>query len=300
MKTKMTKVIYLAAIMVVLASNIFAQSVGINATGDAPNNSAMLDVSSTSKGFLPPRMTTAQRNAISDPAEGLVIYNTDEKSLNLYVGTWVSMNATMPCGSNITINHVAGVVAPVTKTTTYGTVTNIPGEPSKCWITSNLGSDHQATAEDDATEASAGWYWQFNRKQGYKHDGIQAIPNSAWITTINEISDWTTANDPCNIELGGTWHIPTFTDWNNVNNACGWASLADMWNSGLKLHAAGFLTDLGVVEVLYRGEVIRNWSSSQESNSDAYCLYFPVLFGSNNISASGKNSGLPVRCVREY
>ncbi len=50
------------------------------------------------------------------------------------------------CGSSITINHVAGTVAPVNKTVTYGTVTNIPGETSKCWITSNLGADHQATA----------------------------------------------------------------------------------------------------------------------------------------------------------
>jgi uncharacterized protein (TIGR02145 family) len=59
------------------------------------------------------------------------------------------------CGSPITINHVAGVVAPVTKTVTYGTVTNIPGETSKCWITSNLGASQQATAVSDAAEASA-------------------------------------------------------------------------------------------------------------------------------------------------
>ena len=78
----------------------------------------------------------------------------------------------------LTINHVEGVVAPVTKTTTYGTVTNIPGELTKCWITSNLGSDQQATAVNDATEASAGWYWQFNRKQGYKHDGSTRTPNT--------------------------------------------------------------------------------------------------------------------------
>ena len=61
---------------------------------------------------------------------------------------------------------MAGTVAPVDKTVTYGTVTNIPGETSKCWITSNLGADHQATAVNDATEASAGWYWQFNRHTG--------------------------------------------------------------------------------------------------------------------------------------
>ena len=32
------------------------------------------------------------------------------------------------------------------KTVAYGTVTNIPGEPSKCWITSNLGSDHRGNS----------------------------------------------------------------------------------------------------------------------------------------------------------
>ncbi|MEI7983555.1 MAG: hypothetical protein WCI71_18045, partial [Bacteroidota bacterium] len=92
--------------------------------------------------------------------------------LTLTQSTW----ACGTCGS-LTVNHVAGTVAPVTKTVTYGTVTNIPGEHSKCWITSNLGANHQATAVNDATELSAGWYWQFNRKQGYKHDGTTRTPN---------------------------------------------------------------------------------------------------------------------------
>ena len=88
------------------------------------------------------------------------------------------------CGS-ITINHVAGTVAPVTKTVTYGTVTNIPGEPAKCWITRNLGASQQATAVNDNTEPSAGWYWQFNKKQGYKHDGTTRTPSTTWIASIN-------------------------------------------------------------------------------------------------------------------
>ena len=45
-----------------------AQSVSINNTGEAPDNSAMLDIKSTAKGLLPPRMTFAERNAISNPA----------------------------------------------------------------------------------------------------------------------------------------------------------------------------------------------------------------------------------------
>lgn len=51
--------------------------VSINTSGAAPDASAILDVSSTTKGLLPPRMTQAQRTAIAAPATGLVVYQTD-------------------------------------------------------------------------------------------------------------------------------------------------------------------------------------------------------------------------------
>jgi hypothetical protein len=54
---------------------------------DSDDASAIVNVASVSKGFLPPRMTTAQRDAITSPAEGLVIYNTTTKVLNFYNGT---------------------------------------------------------------------------------------------------------------------------------------------------------------------------------------------------------------------
>lgn len=52
-----------------------------------PNDSALLDITSTTKGLLPPRMTTAQINAISSPADGLTVYNTDLSTLCFYDGT---------------------------------------------------------------------------------------------------------------------------------------------------------------------------------------------------------------------
>jgi hypothetical protein len=70
----------------------------------------------------------------------------------------------------------------------------------------------------DATDASAGWYWQFNQKQGFKHDGNN--PNSlinTWITSINENSGWLSVNDPCSISLGKGWRLPTQTEWENVD-----------------------------------------------------------------------------------
>ena len=52
-------------------------------------NSAQLAVDSTTKGFLPPRMTTTQRNAIASPAAGLVVYdNTDNKHYGYNGTTW--------------------------------------------------------------------------------------------------------------------------------------------------------------------------------------------------------------------
>jgi len=73
-------------------SNFFIEGTGgtqiANSTGSI-NASAKLQVDSTTKGFLPPRMTTTQKNAISSPAAGLVVYDTTTNKLCCYNGsTW--------------------------------------------------------------------------------------------------------------------------------------------------------------------------------------------------------------------
>ena len=65
--------------------------VGIGTT--APNASAKLQLDSTTKGFLPPRMTTTQRNAIASPAAGLMIYNTTTAKLNVYTTAWEAITS---------------------------------------------------------------------------------------------------------------------------------------------------------------------------------------------------------------
>ena len=60
-------------------------TVGIGTT--SPNANAVLDLSSTTKAFILPRMTTAQRNAISSPVAGMVIYNTESNEINFYTGS---------------------------------------------------------------------------------------------------------------------------------------------------------------------------------------------------------------------
>lgn len=75
--------------LALLVNTITYTQVGIGTV--TPHASAILDVESTTKGFLPPRMSDAQRDAIGNPAEGLTIFNTSENCLQWYNGTlWFS------------------------------------------------------------------------------------------------------------------------------------------------------------------------------------------------------------------
>ncbi|MFH7013176.1 hypothetical protein ACHRV5_15015 [Flavobacterium sp. FlaQc-52] len=64
--------------------------------GDNPttlNPFAVFETESTTKGFLPPRMTTVQRDAITPPPAGLTVYNTTTNTLQIYNGTvWLDYN----------------------------------------------------------------------------------------------------------------------------------------------------------------------------------------------------------------
>jgi hypothetical protein len=66
-------------------------NVGINTTTDVA--SALLHLTSTTKGFLPPRMTTTQKNAISSPAAGLVVYDTTLNKLCVYTTAWETITS---------------------------------------------------------------------------------------------------------------------------------------------------------------------------------------------------------------
>ncbi|MCX6265972.1 MAG: hypothetical protein NTW16_01245 [Bacteroidetes bacterium] len=345
----MKKVCAFLCLFLYAGFNLFSQ-VSVNTDGNLADPSAMLDVKSTNKGLLPPRVALSSINTalpVTAPASGLLVYNTSVAGTppNNVVAGYYSWNGTkwvavaapqgssigdmlywngtqwagVPAGTNgqvltfsnglpvwgqptpfcgipLTINHVAGAVAPVSKTVTYGTVKNISGETSKCWITSNLGADHQATAVNDATEASAGWYWQFNRKQGYKNDGSTLTP--AWtISSITEMSDWQATNDPCTIELGAEWRIPSNVEWYNVDNAGGWANVNGPWNSGLKLHPAGYLNY--TTGLLFgRGASGFYWSNTQMTATDGYHLYF--VSNLSHLTNFNKALGCTLRCLRNY
>jgi len=83
-------VLMLATIFAVQAQN---QNVSINNDGSLPDNSAMLDISSTTKGLLIPRMTSTEKLAINSPATGLIVFDTDNNNFWYFDGTqWTSID----------------------------------------------------------------------------------------------------------------------------------------------------------------------------------------------------------------
>ena len=87
-------------------------NVGLGTT--SPVATAILELSSSAKGFLPPRLATTERDAISSPAEGLVVYNDTTNQLNVYNGSaWtIAGGATI---NDATENELVTVASTVTE-----------------------------------------------------------------------------------------------------------------------------------------------------------------------------------------
>ncbi len=85
--------ITLSLLLILLSITLWSQ-IAINIDESNPDPSAMLDVKSTTSGFLIPRMSTAQKLAIPTPVAGLSVYDTDLNSYSFYNGSqWTGFGA---------------------------------------------------------------------------------------------------------------------------------------------------------------------------------------------------------------
>jgi|GEM_PF-1456933 len=208
------------------------------------------------------------------------------------------------CGDDLVVNHEMNEVAPESKTITYGTVQI----DQDCWITQNLGASQKASGYEDSSINAAGWYWQFNRLQGYSHDDINRTPDTEWISEIDEDSDWEIENDPCRELLGSTWQVPEQMDWplpdmEEINDFITY-EITNIYSGPLYLHQAGILVD---GELLNRGtdNGILLPSNSQThislddngeyANRDSWYPYNGVWY----FALSPKSEATPLRCVKK-
>ncbi len=119
-----------SVIMTLICTYYCFPQVGINTTN--PDPSAILHVESSSQGFLPPRMTTLQRDQILSPAEGLFIYNLDSNCFQFYKGaSWSGCLGESPVNSldcsSVTFNgaYLTGSPLNASNTLTIDVLVNV-------------------------------------------------------------------------------------------------------------------------------------------------------------------------------
>jgi len=214
-----------AAGLMMSAQYAGAQGMAVNTTGAAAAASSMLDITSTTKGILIPRMTAAQMSpGITSPATGLMVYNTDANAFYYYNGT--SWNAV---GSGTVTQMTSGNMSPIF-TTSVATNTTTPALSftlSSAAAHKFLGNSTGSSAAPTYTAVDLGADVTGNLPVGNLNGGSGASANTFWQGNGNWSSvDLSTADVTGNLGVshlnsGTGASATTFWSGNGANGA--WA-----------------------------------------------------------------------------
>ncbi|MES2797684.1 MAG: fibrobacter succinogenes major paralogous domain-containing protein [Bacteroidota bacterium] len=265
---------------------------GISATNTPPNTSAMLDVSSTSKGLLIPRMTSAERTGIPTPAQGLNVFDTQTKTFWYYDGiVWREMDTssitTLPYYSAVTICCQSWMTRNL-EVTSYRNGDPIP----------------QITDPTAWSELTTGAWCYYNND-----------PTNGSI--YGKLYNWYAVNDPRGLAPEG-WHVPTDFEWTTLTNCLGGEGAAgglmkeigithwttpntDATNfSGFIALPGGFRASAGTFSVI--GGYGYLWSATLLSINNITAPLYRTAYYINGTLSRGSGSlrsGFSVRCIRD-
>ena len=164
---------YITLVNLLILSTISSAQVGIGTS--SPAGSSQLDITSTTKGLLPPRMTTSQRDAISSPATGLQIYNTDNRAIETFSGTsgeWLTLGRGKGA---LNTNTAIGVKALNANTTGYqNTAIGYQSLSSNTTGYGNTGIGYMPikTNVSGFNNTAVGWATLYNNYGGYGNDAF--------------------------------------------------------------------------------------------------------------------------------
>ena len=192
----LTSILITTALTAIIMVNSSIAQVAINIDGSLPDSSAMLDVKSTSKGLLLPRMSTTQISYIVNPAAGLLVFNTDSSDFYGYNGIkWVSLWNTgdtispWSCGDPVTYEGQS-----------YATVQI----GAQCWFAENL--KYLPSVSPSTNGSKTDPYYYVYDYQGTNVSEAKATTN---FQTYGVLYNWTAALTAC----PPGWHLPSDDEW---------------------------------------------------------------------------------------
>ena len=309
---KVTKIFMI--IVAVAISTVYTADaqISINTDGTDPDASAMLDVKSTDKGMLIPRMTQTQMDSITNPATGLSVYNTDMDAVCYFNGTdWDCMDAqslfnkTFVCGQNL---------KDFRDKQSYSTVQI----GTQCWMAENLNIGTMVNGSVSQTDNSTiekycsadltsncdtyGGLYQWNEMMQYDStEGIQGICPSGWHLPTD--AEYKTLE----MYLGMTSSDANNTGSRGTNEGSKLAGNASLWTNGnldsnTDFGTSGFTGLPGGDRSTngsfgYLAHVTYFWSSS-ENGSDGWFRHLSYNSARVDRNYIDQAYGFSVRCVR--
>jgi len=268
-----------------------ADAVNVGIGTSSPDASALLDLNSTNRGFLPPRMTEADRISIVAPVAGLTIWCSDcppDGEMQVYNGTvWT---------------NISGVAVSSSSVPTVGIC-------SQVWMQKNLdvatyrNGDPIPKVSDPALwgALTTGAYCYYNND------------STTYAATYGKLYNWYAVNDPRGLAPVG-WHVPSDWEWNLMFNCIGGTYTAGKYmkeagtthwaspnngnnNSGFTGLPGGYLNSAS--SAFYASSSYGFWWTS-ETSTNGYA--YEIDSYGDGVTPSYyviKTDGYSIRCIRD-